>query len=138
MISNAALFLSAGRIMLMPFFPSDPMTKAALQDELRQIADTDERLKWLVRRVLQLYTEWPGITEIRAVYCARYHPADGVECYSAVYPSGIPSEREPEARSYVELPAGHVVTADAELDCQVQVLAEVKRLPGKVNDEETQ
>jgi hypothetical protein len=38
---------------------------------------------------------------VRAIYCSRYRPKDGIEIYSIVYPDGIPSHCE-----RAQLPAG--------------------------------
>ena len=63
------------------------------------MADSDEHVRRLVKRALAVFNEWPGPRELRALYCSRWRPADGVEAYSMLYPSdesggGFP--RDPE------------------------------------------
>lgn len=36
------------------------------------------KLNWLRVRVKQAYTEWPSMGEVRAIFCTRFPPADGI------------------------------------------------------------
>ena len=130
-MTNGALAKAMGRLMAMPFFPTDQLVKLAVADDLNAIAATDEQLEWLIRRVTALFSQWPGLSEIRAVYCSRFKPVDGVEVYSGVYPDGIPPERPEPAPTRAALPPGHMATADPEFDRKVQSLARAKRFPGR-------
>jgi len=85
-----------GLLKSMPSFPADPMVRQAVSDDVLELVRDEHELLWLVRRVTQLYGEWPGLSEVRAVYCSKYKPRDGVEAYSGVYPDGIPSEVSPD------------------------------------------
>lgn len=129
MISTEILYGAVGNLMAMPFFPSEPLVKMAVLNELPQIVQTDAQLLWLIRRVTQLYNAWPGTSEIRAVYCSKYRPLDGIEVYSSVYPDGIPSERQAGEPAWPALPPGRV-TADLEFDRKLQAVAKVKQFPG--------
>lgn len=129
-MTNGALAAAMGRLMAMPFFPTDQLVKLAVADEINAIAATDEQLEWLIRRVTVLFSQWPGLSEIRAVYCSRFKPVDGIEVYSGVYPDGIPPERPVLAPVPKGLPPGHVATADVEFDRKVQGLVRAKRFPG--------
>ena len=80
-----------GRLALLKYFPSDPAARLALVEivcgMLHPIWDTwdgapgewtaERQAEWLVRRMLKLYAEWPGIGELRACYCSRFSPRDG-------------------------------------------------------------
>ena len=84
-------------LALMRFFPSEPQAKSALVRMVCEMAQTNEQVDWLVRRALALYTDWPGPRELRALFCSRWKPADGIEAYSTVYIAdesggGFPSE----------------------------------------------
>jgi len=106
-------------LKLMKFFPGDEDACLALADDLAAMATTEEQIEWTVRRVRNLYSEWPGIHEVRAVFCSRFKPRDGINAYSAQFIDGVPPERavpEPAPRA---LPPGHV-TADVELNAAVQ------------------
>jgi hypothetical protein len=84
---------SVNRLALMAFFPSDPEVRAALVDIVMEMTESQDQLDWLVARALKLYTKWPGVAELRALYCSKWPPRDGVTTYSSIYLDGIPSER---------------------------------------------
>jgi hypothetical protein len=114
------------KLALMAFFPGDPDTRAALVWALLQFVDTEEHLEWLVERALKLYTRWPGVGELRAVYCSRFKPADGQEAYSEIYQSGFPHQSPPPK---VPPPRETITTADRGLSDQVRAAARAKRMP---------
>jgi hypothetical protein len=96
---------------------------------------TEEQVRWLVDRMTSgIYAEWPGIAEMRACFCYRYKPRDGVEAYSSVYaemPRDPTAPPRPEiAAPYLKaLPPGHEVTPDPELEASIQQLAEKCKMP---------
>ena len=92
MITKPGLSKVLARLSLMRFFPADPEARAIIAEDLCDLAGGDEQLEWLARRLADLYSEWPGLRECRAVFCARYTARDGRETYSETYPGGIPSE----------------------------------------------
>jgi hypothetical protein len=61
------------------FFPSDAQARIGIAEQLAAMATNEDQLRWLVARVAQLFPEWPGMLEVRAVFCTRYRSADGVE-----------------------------------------------------------
>jgi hypothetical protein len=77
----------------MRYFPSDPSVKLALVEFMGDIAETEDQVRWLVKRVRTLYAEWPGEHELRAAFCSRFRPKDGINACSSVYVDGIPTER---------------------------------------------
>ena len=83
---------AVSKLALMAFFPGDSDTRGALIWALLQFVETEEQLDWLVERALQLYARWPGVGELRALYCSRFKPRDGVEAYSEIYQSGFPHQ----------------------------------------------
>jgi hypothetical protein len=87
---------AAGRIFLMPFFPSSSETdRATVVDELLCMVQSDAEALWLAYRLVQVFTKgWPGIGEMRALYCKRFKPKDGIELYSQQFPDGFPSEKQ--------------------------------------------
>lgn len=97
MLSKEALDSTVGRISLMPFFPSsDSEARAIIMQEIASMATSDQQVLWLGYRMVQLYPkQWPGIAELRACFCKRFAPADGVQVESAIYfDQGFPSEAE--------------------------------------------
>ena len=125
-LTPEAASAAVAKMALMAFFPSDPDIRAALITVFMEMVETDEQMEWLGNRALRMFARWPGVAEIRALYCSRYKPKDGLEGYSEIYPEGFPAERkEPEP---VRLPGGRVVTRDADLDAKITQAAAVKKL----------
>jgi len=117
---------AVSKLALMAFFPGDPDIRAALVWALLEMVETEEQLDWLVRRALRLYGKWPGIAELRALYCSHWKPKDGLESMSTIYPEGIPSERpRPVMRDAAR---GEPVSADAEVDRMVTQAAARKKM----------
>jgi hypothetical protein len=98
----------------LPFFPTKPAARSLVVAELSSFCATAEQGKWLARRMVQLYpTKWPGLGEMRAVYCSKYRPADGKEASSGVYRDGIPSEEKtPDLARIVGAPAPDIGPPD--------------------------
>lgn len=81
------------------FFPGDAEARIGIAESLIEMASSEEQVRWLVKRLPKLFTEWPAMHEVRAVFCSKFKPADGVEVYSEVYLEGIPAEKE--QRQYI-------------------------------------
>lgn len=95
MLSKEGINRAVSRIALMNFFPaSDPNARAVIIEEIISICESDAQAMWLARRMSQVFAEWPGLTEMRALFCKRFRPADGLEVTSQIFPSGFPSEQE--------------------------------------------
>lgn len=112
------------------FFPS---SAAAIAQFIAEMAENDEQVRWLAKRMPQLYNEWPGALEMRAVFCSKFKPRDGIEAYSRDprYLEGIPSERERQtpalpAPAMKALPPGRVVSGAASVDGAIRDLARAK------------
>ncbi len=120
---------------LMKFFPgSDPNVIAGFMELLGDMCETDAQVLWLAKRTVQLHNEWPGVQEVRAVLCSKFSPRDGIECYSGVYPSGIPAERESSRLMLVEstIPANPRLVAasdDPDLELLARETAEALKMP---------
>jgi hypothetical protein len=115
-------------LTLMRFFPADDGARLELAKMVARMATTEAQVEWLVQRSIALYAEWPGAREIRACFCSKFQPADGLSVGSTVYLDGIPSERKIEAPALVALPPGHVASVDAGLEKDIRLLAAVKDL----------
>lgn len=63
----------------MRFFPGDEAARVGIAKEICNIVSMQEQLRWLIGRLPKLFTEWPGILEVRAVFCTKFKPRDGVE-----------------------------------------------------------
>ena len=124
------------------FFPAKA---TAIGRILTEMASSDAEILWLARRLPQLYNEWPGALEMRAVFCSRFRPRDGVEAYSTdqrFADEGIPSEKAAmalPASPMLALPAGRAVSVAETVDVAVCDLARAKDLnrqgpPPRVRD----
>lgn len=129
-LTPEAAAAAVAKLALMAYFPGDRDIRAALVWVLLEMVETEEQMDWLVNRALRLYGNWPGVGELRALYCSRWKPKDGMEAFSTVYPEGIPSERpRPVMR---DAPRGQAVTADPALNRQIQQAAGSKKFqPGR-------
>jgi hypothetical protein len=117
---------------LMKFFPSDPGARAALSRLLQRMCGSFDQAQWLVDRALDLYAEWPGTTEVRALYCSHFKPADGIDANSIIYPNGFLDGRPAtiEAAPQYKIEAGEPVSEDPEIALVVSdlTLARAKHL----------
>jgi hypothetical protein len=116
-----------------PYFRNESGFRIGVGDEIRSMCrDRDEAL-WLVKRMVRLgYPKWPGVAEMRRVYCARRVPLDGVKAIgdSEFFPDGIPREL-PQAQAMKALPPGKrdtTVSADRQIQTAVQMIGESHRL----------
>jgi len=135
-----AVSSAVNQLALMAFFPSDREVRGALVSVLADLVETEDQLDWLVNRALRLYAKWPGVAELRALYCSRFKPRDGIESYSTVYLDGIPPETTPprvdgktdEIKRVTMTRLGTdepLTTADPELRKNVAELARRRRMP---------
>lgn len=62
----------------------------ALARDVSAMVQSMDDVRWLVQRVRQLYNEWPGPMELRAVYTYDHTPEDGVKAHSEIYQYGFP------------------------------------------------
>lgn len=134
MITQKGIQRGIGTLSLMKFFPGDEDFRAALIELLGEMCHDDEQVLWLAKRMRNLYQEWPGAHELRAVLCARYIPRDGIEVNSAVYLDGVPSESEErqlqiEGPTLLALPPGHVASTDPESEKMVLDLSDQLAMP---------
>jgi len=85
---------AVSELSLIPFFPGDPHARASLVRFFLRMVSTEQQLQWLVDSALDLYSQWPGPHELRALYCSHFKPKDGLEAYSAGTPSLILTHEE--------------------------------------------
>jgi hypothetical protein len=119
-----------------PFFPMEGGARVAIGNEISSMCSDFAAGTWLAQRMVALYARWPGVPDLRLVYCAGRMPLDGVHpllLTSETYPDGIPSEdptREAAqlASGIRQLPAGMVVSASPSLERAVLALVAAKDL----------
>jgi hypothetical protein len=63
---------------LISFVPASDIARLAIASQLQAfVCDADE-LEWLVREAARHFRTWPAMMELRALYCSRYEPRDGL------------------------------------------------------------
>ena len=124
-------------LSVLQYFPSDIDARAAIAKDLADICPNIHEARWLAKRMRQLFAEWPGPRELRAVYCSRNKPRDEIEAGSSIFPDGVPSPVAGselawypaiESAPILQLPPGHVITADITLENDIRRLAAAKDL----------
>jgi len=75
---------AVARLAVLTHFPSEAIARAELARMLLRMVSTGEQLEWLVRAFVDHVGAWHGPREVRAVFCTRFKPADGVEEWSAI------------------------------------------------------
>ena len=120
------------------FFPGDPDARIGIAEEIVSFASTADQVEWLVKKVSQVYKEWPGILEVRAVFCTRYKPADGVEAsLGTTSPAFVALCSEPtddlarlQAPQRLQISGQvEIVTEDTEFNALVKSIAKAKSDP---------
>ncbi len=84
------------RLSALRYFPSREDVEGRLEvvKAVASMAGTWERSCWIIDQMLALTGEWPGVLEMRGVFCHRFRPADGKEATSAICPDDhIPAEQ---------------------------------------------
>ncbi len=135
-------------LSLIPYFPGDDGSRSALLEQIQKMVTFDEQAAWLACRATQVFSTWPGMRELRALFCKRFRPRDNFEADSQIFPDGFASEAElgpvpveglllsrteREALSSATIPASRQLTsgvsADPEAEKIVLDLAPLKTLP---------
>lgn len=92
-ISEAVCVLLVSKLGILRYFPGDDSAREAVVDLLMSMCEYEWQASWLIRRITSgIYNEWPGIQEMRACYCARFQPKDGISIGSAIYPDQFPPD----------------------------------------------
>ncbi len=140
--TNAVLTLDS-----IPFFPKEERARALIGHEIRAMVgesgdsrqEAVQKLRWLVTRMVDLYSKWPSLREMRLVYCQRYIALDGKQAdyLSDVFledgedgkvPGRIPAERSMPEPAPLALPPGHRASVDPQLDGEIRQAAAMKSM----------
>lgn len=97
-----ALKIAVGRMALLRHFPSTPEAQAALMHFLDRFVSTPEQASWLSDSVCDNYTEWPGPRELRAIFCTRYVPTDGIRASLSPTSAYAPPQEPKDEYGYDE------------------------------------
>lgn len=132
MISAKALKYALATMGMIRYFPSDVEVKAKVGELIGKMCANDEQACWLADRMVQLHgREWPGPDELRATFCSKFRPKDGIEKDSEVYHEGIPSENpnrnaQLEAGAALKKITGDTIPANDAADVLADLVRKVK------------
>lgn len=130
-LSREAVIGYVEMLAAMPFFPTAEGAQLLISEEIRSMCRYEQEGLWLVKRICRLYDKWPGLRELRLVYCSKHRPLDGVELLgsSDIFPEGIPSENpQLPPPEFKRLAPGEAVSAAPSIDLTVRALAEAKSI----------
>lgn len=114
-LKDSEAMAAAALMGSIPGFPFPGPERAPIAQALRDMCVSFESAAWLASRMVNLYRRWPGVPELRVVYCSQYRPLDGQEADgSETFPDGVPA-----------LPPGQV-SSDRLLDSGLKGLAKAK------------
>jgi hypothetical protein len=63
---------------LLPFFPQDGFAISMIAEEVHRFVGTREQLDWFSRAARGHLSKWEGVPSLRALFCTKYPPFDGV------------------------------------------------------------
>lgn len=76
------------------YFPTNAAAHTEIGWLLMRMVVDQQQLEWLVEAMIDRVGEWPGTKELRAIFCTRFKPLDGIEEWSTLRGfSAIDSER---------------------------------------------
>jgi hypothetical protein len=129
MVSPKAVTAILSELTLMKFFPSDRSARTALVGIFCGMADTEDQVRYVVRKALATFDEWPGMATMRAIFCERFKPRDGIMAYPdpEKFTFGFPSDHPVEVPAMLALPPGSV-SADHSLEAPIAALAAMKSM----------
>lgn len=126
---QAAVF--AEMLGAIPYFLSDAGSRAMAAQEIAAMCGSLEDAKWLVTQMVRRYQKWPGIIEMRAVFCSHARPLDG-ELATSPHVDAL-TEREQSlslpalpAPAMRQLPAGEPVSAAPSIAATLSDLVRAK------------
>jgi len=127
----------ASDLIQLKYYPREDAGRLSIIKEIGRMVSDIDQARWLVRRMLSLYNEWPGPMELRGCFCSRFRPADGIERHSTAYAGENGDSFPPEpgkakslpAPQALAMPAGSPESADGELAEKVRDAAKGLEMP---------
>jgi hypothetical protein len=129
-------------LRVLPYFPNDEFVLVALARLAGSMCSNIAQVRWLVGRMTSgIYACWPGPQEMRACFCGRFKPRDGINAYSTVYLDGLPPDptaprKGIEAPVMKQLASGEPQSADPALNVILRVSSEMMAMGGPTTPEE--
>ena len=124
--ATAAILQLAG---VMRFVPAEPLGRMAVVREIQQFAANYDELHWVIEFAPRIFAEWPGVREMRALYCHRFGPLDGHSLVSEAYPEFYPEIVTGPRPEQIAVRDSRLISHDAELSDMLRRAAGAKTLP---------
>lgn len=70
---------AVGKLEALRFFPDTENGHIAIMELIGRMATNHEQVDWLVRTMIDRVGSYQGTDQLRAVFCMRFKPADGIE-----------------------------------------------------------
>lgn len=143
MVDVNAATRKLAELTMLKYFPHPDYAHAALVRMVCEMAQNDEQIDWLVKRMLSLYNEWPGPQVLRAIFCRRFKPADGIEAHVSVEESrrweaiaepNVPGYPRIAAQEAPALAAGKVDADPSVRREKLEILLDIQRVKDKAWD----
>jgi hypothetical protein len=64
---------------LVPFFPRGEAAQRVIVSEIQGFCGTSQELRWFIHEFVRKVPKYEGVPQLRAVFCSRFKPADGIE-----------------------------------------------------------
>jgi hypothetical protein len=92
--SPARIVQMVENLSAMKFFPATDSAKRVIMELIERMVGTEKQLAWLEGELINRVGEWPGPAELRALFCTRYRPADGIAGKDCAIPGYTPGDYE--------------------------------------------
>jgi hypothetical protein len=84
-------------LRVLGFFQADTAVAAQIARQIVKFANNEKEVEWLVDAAIERWTRWLGVPELRALFCTRFKPKDGIEMDVVSTPGLTPQELEIKA-----------------------------------------
>jgi hypothetical protein len=99
MITDKQASGAVARMAALEFFPLEAIPRAEIGRLLMRMVGTPAQLEWLVNAMIDRVGTWKGPRELRAIFCTKYAPIDGIEAWAET--PGF-TAADSESQSYLE------------------------------------
>ena len=109
-LTDDEISAAVGSLSAIPWFPKEDGARMMIADAIARMCGDSRSCFELVRRMVDMYQQWPGVREMRICYCALVGPPlSGEDLHLAVseyYPDGFGPVVPPAIAPRKGLPAG--------------------------------
>ena len=117
-----------------PYYPTEAGARSLIANEIAAMCATAEQAKRLAIEMSRRYTDrWPGVTEMRAMFCSRFDPLDRITATSSrveriVEQEKIAATMQIPAAPVRQIASGEAASAAPTIAATVAALCEAKSL----------